>query len=369
MYTVLLAFLSCHRATPPDPGLDLTALTTLVRPGTPDARGWAEDVRTAIGEAGVVPDRDHACEVLAIIEQESGYSADPAVPGLAAIVDAEIEESLGGLGPLEKPTRAALLDHVAPGRKETFAARLKRVKTEQDVDLLFRDIVAYHEARAPRLAQTAELFFPRLIERHNPVATVGSMQVSVAWAQARGKAEGLEPETVRDLLYTRRGGIHFGVLRLFSIDALYDDPIYRFADYNAGPFASRNAAFQSALAALTGLEVVPDGDLLLYDGKGRPRSEDGQSLQALLAWRLMRAPDLSETRIRKDVRKEKERAFEATQTWDRLRSAYRARFGNDPPYAQLPDVALESPKLAKGRTTRWFAERVDARYEACRARK
>jgi hypothetical protein len=119
---------------------------------------------------------------------------------------------------------------------------------------------------------------------------------------------------------------------------------------------------------VTGLDVVPDGDLLVYDKNGRPSSEDGQTMSALLAWRLQRAPDLNEGRLRRDVRKEKEKSFEETETWERVRVDFETVKQRKPKYASIPDVALVSPKLTKARTTRWFAERVQTRYESCLAR-
>jgi hypothetical protein len=351
----------------PDPGLTVSEIAALVRPGTDDPESWARDVHAALVGARQIPDRDHVCQVLAVIEQESGYEADPAVEGLGGIVDDGIDEALSSLGPLRGPTRKALLDHAPPGETRTFEQRIAKVRTEQDVDRLFRDVVAYHRTKAPKLAHLAELLFPRLLERYNPIATAGSMQVSVAWAQAIGREEGLDPQSVREQLYTQSGGIHYGVRRLFD-GADYDEPIFRFADYNAGVWSSRNAAFQIHVGTVTGLDVVPDGDLLVYDERGRPTSDDGQTMSALLAWRLQRAPDLSEGRLRRDVRKEKEEAFEKTETWERVRADFEALKQRPPKYAFIPDVALESPKLSKGRTTRWFAERVQARYESCLAR-
>jgi hypothetical protein len=365
MIAWIASLLACTCATPPDPGLSVEEIARHVRKDADDRVGWATDVRDAIRRAGELPDEDHVCQVLAIIEQESGYDPDPAVPDLGAIAEAELDAELASLGPLSGLGKSALLDPVAEGQTLSFAERLRAVQTERDLDRLFREIVDFHQGRVPGASRVASQVFPKLMDRLNPVATAGSMQVSVAWARERAKADGEEVAGVRDQLYERRGGVRYGTARLFAHEARYDDPIYRFADYNAGFYASRNAAFQELVGKLTERELTLDGDLLLWTAAGKPRDLDGQSVAALLAWRERSANDLTERRLRADLRLEKEAAFEQTDTWAKVRADAATRLGAAPPYARLPDVSLDSPKLRKDRTTAWFAERVDARYRDC----
>ena len=54
-----------------------------------------------------------------------------------------------------------------------------------------------------------------------------------------------------------------------------------------------------------------------------------------------------EKALRRDVRLEKERGFEDTATWHRVRASYAEHTGKKPAYARLPDVALSSPKITK----------------------
>lgn len=365
----LLVWGACapKRPAPRDPGLGVDRVARFVRSDVADKRGWALDVRDALRAAGRPVRPATVCQVLAIIEQESGYAADPAVPGLGAVVQGELDALFAKLGPVAGPVRAALLDHVAPGADATFEQRLGQLRTEREADLLYREIVDFHRDRHPRLAKAMDLLAPNLIERHNPITTAGSMQVKVDWAAARPESADLSRERLRDLLYTRRGGVHYGTARLMEPRADYDSPRHRFADFNAGPYSSRNAALQAIIADLQGSPLALDGDMLIYDAKGRPARRDSQTLRALLALAAT-TPGLDERQIRRDLRREKEADFGQSATVKALRRAWRAKHGQRAPRARVPEVALDSPKMKSGRTTAWFADNVMRRYEACRER-
>ncbi|MEN0068295.1 MAG: DUF1615 family protein [Myxococcota bacterium] len=349
---------------PEDPGLSGATIAKYIPDNIAERDGWAADVGEALRAASLPVDESHVCQVLAIVEQESTYRADPSVPNLGKIAREEMESKLSLLGPLSNLGIDWLLSPVPEGASESFEARLNKVRTEGQLDELYRDLAGYHTRHASGLPLAGALL-ARELDKLNPIDSSGSMQVSVAWAQKAGKREGIPRATVRELLYTRAGGLRWGTARLFSIDADYDDPIYRFADYNAGIYASRNAAFQAQLSEIMGLDLALDGDLLAYTDSG---PTDGETMGALLAWRALHATDLSEGRVRRDVKLEKEKRFESTETWKRLKAGYQARTGEEPPYARLPNVALHSPKITRKLTTAWFAKNVDRRYEDCLGR-
>jgi hypothetical protein len=154
---------------------------------------------------------------------------------------------------------------------------------------------------------------------------------------------------------------------LLDYPVSYNRMLYRFADFNAGRYASRNAAVQALLSQLTGQAVVPDGDLLRYrDGRPLPvREAPSQAWRALQGLQAELA--LAGTQIERDLQREKQFDFEQTATYRRL-GALAERRGLKLDAARLPDIVLHSPKISRTLTTAWFAERCEARYRACLAR-
>jgi hypothetical protein len=333
-----------------------------------DREGWAADVLAALDERRLPADPQAVCQVLAIIEQESGFEADPAVPGLPKLLRSELEKKVEKLGPLGKPALHELLGGKAPGAKRTFEQRLGTLKTERDLDVLFRDLLHFYEEKFPAPYKALDLIgalFDASPEDWNPVTTAGSMQVSVRFAEELAARERREVSQVRDALYTRAGGVYYGTARLLTHQAAYAQPLFRFADYNAGVYASRNAALQEQVSELVKQPLALDGDLLAYDKRGNALDRDTKSLLAILSFREQFAPELSERRVRADVREEKTAELELTETWRAIKRVYAQRKGVDPPYARVPEVTLKSPKLAHDRSTAWFAKSVNARYQRC----
>jgi hypothetical protein len=354
---------------PPD--LTTAEITELVPERVPDRRDWGEAIQHALTDNRLAADRTAVCAVIAIVGQESGFQADPIVPGLARIARARIDRYKAKLGPLGDPLFDWMLAGHAPADARPFSRRLDTVHTERDVDLLFRDLLAYYQADHPALFEAAS-WAGKIVDLDdladlNPITTAGSMQVSVRFATQWAREHGASTATdaaVRDALYTRAGGVYFGAARLLGFAVHYDRPLYRFADYNAGYYASRNAAVQAQIANLTGLPLAADGDLLAYDRNGTPSDDDSASERAVQVFASRFAPRLTNRQIRRDLLEEKTLAFEDTDTYRAITAAAASR-GRPTAYAMLPEVALQSPKLTRPLTTAWFARAVDRRYQAC----
>jgi hypothetical protein len=359
------------QAQPPAP-LTASEIAALLPSQVRDRGGWSEAIANALGANQLPLDRTSACTVIAVIAQESGFDADPAVPGLAAIAAARIDHYKAKLGPFGEPLFDRLLSGRAPDDARPFRERLARLRTERDADVLFRDLLAYYQVNHPALFTAAE-WAGKLTDLDglaslNPITTAGSMQVSVRfaeeWAIAR-KGKTATSDSVRDALYTRPGGVYYGTARLLSYPAQYDRVLFRFADYNAGLYASRNAAVQAQLSRLTGRKLMLDGDLLSYDRSGKPHDEESESERAVQAFAQRYAPQLSVGAIRQDLLREKTIGFEGTETYRAIKTVAAQKLGDAAGYATLPQVAITSPKLKGTRSTAWYVQSVDRRYQTC----
>lgn len=315
-----------------------------------DRAGWAADVHAALAALELPSTAQNLCAVLAVTEQESGYRADPAVPGLPAIAWKEIERRADAANVAMLAVRAALALPAGGGR--SFADRIDAVKTERQLSEVFEDFIGMVPLGRSLLAD------------RNPVRTGGPMQVSIAFAEAQAEARPYPyalKASIRREVFTRRGGLYFGAAHLLAYDAPYDQPIYRFADFNAGRWASRNAAFQNALAVASGLPVALDGDLV---APGSAQRGETERAAVSLAARL----GLGESAIRRDLEKGEGPGFEQTTLYERV-FAYAEQLDRRAlPRAVVPKIDLHSPKFSRKLTTEWFARRVDERHRRCLAR-
>lgn len=319
----------------------------LMPAGVDEREGWAADIAAAFAAQELPATPQHLCAVLAVTGQESGFHVHPVIPGLPQIARRAIDERAAQHHVPGLLVDAALALKSPDGR--SYRTRLAAVRTESELSAMFEDFIGMVPLGK------------RLFGRFNPVETGGPMQVSVAFAKAHAGAYPYPvPKSIRDEVFTRRGGMYFGIMHLLGFPVDYPRPIYLFADYNAGWYASRNAAFQHAVSQLAGIPLQLDGDLIDYGS-----SEPGQTERALRTLRDQLR--LSDRAIRNALERGEKRDFRKTRLYERVFALAEQKAHTTLPRVMLPDIALHSPKLTRKLTTAWFARQVDARYRRCMA--
>ena len=350
---LLVALAGCGQMPRADSAAEVHALLLRKLPVTLDDReGWARDIQAAFASQHLQASEANLCAALAVVEQESTYRADPPVPGLGDIAIGEIKRRAAAKHVPGFAVDAALALRSPDGR--SYAQRIAALHTERELSELYEEMIA----RLP-------LGSGRLLADLNPVHTGGPMQVGIEFAErnARGYPYTVEG-SIRHEVFSRRGGLYFGIRHLLDYPVDYDRLLYRFADFNAGRYASRNAAFQRAAAIASGTKLALDGDLL---APGAPMDRPGATEAALrgIAGRL----GMDAAAIRRDLQREREEAFARTALYRQVMAiADGAGAGRPVARAQLPEIALASPKITRKLTTAWFAQRVEARWKACMAR-
>lgn len=349
------------RPTPPAPPVPLPyagegesrALITRLLPAKINEReAWAADLMTAFSALRLPATPDRICAAIAIIEQESSFQTDPPVPGLGQIALREIDRRREKYGIPKFLVDLALLKPSPDGR--SYKVRIASLRTEKQMNSIFDDMISEFP------------YGKTLFGGYNPVRTAGPMQVSVDFAEEQVRSRPYPyplRSAVRNELFTRRGGVYFGVAMLLDYPVAYSQMLFRFADFNAGRYSSRNAAFQAAIGRLSGHPLDLDGDLLRYKD-GSPTTDISATQRAILS--LRSRLNLSEGEILRDLKLEKTVAFERSALYQRLYAI--ADLGQPAPREILPRIDLKSPKIQRPLTTEWFARRVNTRFQSCLAR-
>lgn len=354
---VLAALAGCAsderaRETARSPAEIRARIASLMPAGTPDRAGWAADIQASLAALEVEPTTGNICAVLAVTEQESGFRADPAVPGLSRIAWEEIDRRAERIGVPKFAVRLALQIDSPSGK--SYGERLDAVKTEKELSRIFEDFIG--------MVPMGQRLFAGL----NPVRTGGPMQVSIAFAESQAAANGYPFKadgSIRHEVFTRRGGMHFGIAHLLAYPATYDKHIYRFADFNAGHYASRNAAFQNAVSQASGIALDLDGDLIRH-GSG----SDAPGSTELAVRALAKQIGMDHAAIRSALEQGDSAAFERGKLYRRVFELAEQLERKTLPRAMLPRIDLHSPKITRKLTTEWFAKRVDERHRRCLGR-
>ena len=312
---------------------------------------WAVDLQLVFAGLKLQASTENVCAVLAVTEQESTFNPDPPVANLARIAREEIMRRADEIGVPELAVNLALKLQSPDGK--SYDERLSAVKTERELSLMYEHFI--DEVPLGR----------RLFANWNPVRTGGPMQVSIAFAEEHVRAKAYPfpaLDTVRHEVFTRRGGLYFGTAHLlaYATSAYGPSMIYRFADFNAGRYASRNAAFQQALAVATGRRLELDGDLFL--SASAPPGQTEMAARSIAA-----ALGMDDRAIRRELERSSGEDFDRSPLQAKVFALAEARSGQAQARAVLPRIVLKSPKITRRLTTEWFARRVDERYKRCLA--
>jgi hypothetical protein len=356
LWLALLALTACdsNKPRPRTPSEVRARVETLLPRGVTDRAGWATDIQAAFTALKLEPDDASLCAAIAVTAQESGFQADPEVPGLAKIARGEILRRAASHHVPKFVVLAALQVESPDGR--TYDERLARVRSEKQLSDLFEEMIG----EVP--------MGKALLSGANPVHTGGPMQVSIAFAEQHAQRWDYpyaDAGRIRDEVFSRRGGMYFGIAHLLAYDTSYTQPLHRFADYNAGLYASRNAAFQQAVSRVTGARLALDGDLVV---RGRRHGQRVVSATEQAVRTLEPQLGLSDAQVRHELEKSSRLDFERTKVYRRVFALADAQAGLRVPRAVIPRIALESPKITRKLTTEWFATRVNARWKQCMAR-
>ena len=349
MLALLVGCASQQRVqTPPRSPSEVRAdIVRLLPKDTADRQGWAVDIQSAFQLLEIPPSLENLCAALAVTGQESGFNADPQVPGLGRIARSEIDRR-AAQHHVPILLVSAALQLPSPGGT-SYQDRLRSVRTERELSRLYEDFID----KVP-LGQ-------RLLAGANPVRTGGPMQVGIAFAEQHARMRPYPYATdasIRNEVFSRRGGMYFGIAHLLGYPNSYQRHLYRFADFNAGWYASRNAAFQAAVTAASGVALALDGDLVLH---GTDRLGATEAAVRSLAAQL----DMGNAAIRRQLEKGDRYGFEDTDLYARVFALAESNGQRPLPRAVLPRITLQSPKITRKLTTEWFATRVEQRYRRC----
>ena len=353
LFLIALLLTACE-SDQPTPEEVRAQITELIPATVKDRGEWASDIQYAFAAMKVEASPENMCSVLAVTEQESTYNADPTLPNLGPIALKEIEARAARYHLPVFAVRAALQLDSPNGN--TWQSRINTAKTEKELSDLFEEMIA------------SVPMGKRLLARANPVHTGGPMQVSVVFAEAYADKHSYPYDTnasIRHEVFTRRGGLYFGIAHLLDYKTSYDKKVFRFADYNAGHYASRNAAFQNAVSIATGITLDLDGDLIRYKkDKAKGNLSETESAVRSMAAEL----GVTHEEIHNILLLAGQQSFEESDFDGRVFTLADKRNGKPVPRAMLPRIRLNSPKITRKLTTEWFANRVNQRYQKCMAR-
>jgi hypothetical protein len=342
-----------HDVRPTEPEVSPQDAQALIERALPlniaDRAGWNADIYSGFTALTVAPTRESICAVVAVIAQESSFHVDPVIPNLGVIAKQEID-ARAGRAHVPLMIVHGVLELKSPNGR-SYSERIDRARTEKELSDIFEDFIS-------SVPMGRSLF-----DDKNPIRTRGPMQVNIAFAEQFAAATPYPYPVGRSLadeVFTRRGSVYFGIAHLLDYRAPYDDYLYRFADFNAGQYASRNAAFQSAVAIAAGKKLLADGALLPHEGSTGDPGDTELAVRSLSS-----QLSLSDAAIHSALSKGRTKDFDATQVYQRVFALAEKKLGHALSRAVLPKIKLGGPKIKRDLSTAWYAHRVDDRFKRC----
>lgn len=314
---------------------------------------WVKDIHVTMKELSIPTTKKNVCQVLAVVEQESNFAANPKVPNLGKATLTAMQEKLKRYPTaLQMYINKIMSDYPTPSNN--YKQLILNVKDEKQLYLLQRQLVDDLTQGISKISELGGIDVKYFV---NEVKTLGSMQVHLDYALENAKNPLISSKDMAlQILENRKTGLYFGIKRLYEVN--YEKPIYFFADYNSGAFSSRNAAFQYMLMKLSGKKLSLDGDLLNYKGKSQTKT-------VLIDYFSKHNDAPSSLTVTADLLKEKEADFEKTDTYLYVVQKFKKRFPNQYRYAMIPQVELKSSKLKNSWSTAKYARLVNERYQRC----
>jgi hypothetical protein len=380
-------------AAQPAPALHRLARAALAERGVRNPEAWTDAVFAALCGARLAVSAENVALVFALIERESSFHPHGLLPNppdaFRKLAYRVIDDLLAG----EAADYEQLLGPQAAARFAGFAVRAlrdaslvdrdllrrsfdaydrrfgwsRRVFTEWDVEhVVARDLLVVADELTPVgvLLRGALAWEPRwrsLLAEGRLFRSIGPLQVNPEAAVALASQDGLATDLrqARARLYTIEAGVYYGVRQLQPLIDAYagrrplDEASAGFvaADWRQGfLYACRDAAAVALVARLAGRPLRPDTPLrsqavraLLLE-LDLPRLANASAVDALLA--AAGNPGLEQVPLHAE-----------------LRAAYRARFGEEPASAVVPDLRYTSAKTGRYRL-RTVVEETRRRFTA-----
>ena len=121
---------------------DVQRLAHRIIAGNKDPDGWGKDIWDALSNNGIATRHGNVCAVMAVIEQESTFTANPRVKGLGALAEREIEDKLSQIPMLPQAAAQGVKWFLAnrPTPAKSYLKLIRAARSERDLDLVFRNM-------------------------------------------------------------------------------------------------------------------------------------------------------------------------------------------------------------------------------------